>query len=72
MPGIEQLPHAKMARRIKTAMRQHPITQAELARQSGESAMQVSRILSGEYMPSAISLHKIARVLKREVSDFMG
>lgn len=63
--------HEEMANRIRKAMRLHPITQAELARQSGETPMQISRILSGSYMPSALSLALVARVLKREVSDFL-
>jgi len=63
--------HQKMAEKIAHAMQLKGLSQARLARESGQSPMQVCRVLSGEYMPSAISLHRIAKALDREISDFM-
>jgi len=65
-------PYRKMATQVKSALGRQKMTQSELARKSGQSAMQISRILSGKYMPSAISLHRVAHALNCEVSDFFS
>ena len=62
----------KLAKRMLTLMGDHGISQAELARRSKQTPMQVSRVVSGRQMPSALSLFEMAKVLDCEISELLG
>jgi len=53
-------------------MSEQGISQAELARRSKQTPMQVSRVVTGQQMPSALSLFKMAKVLDCEISELLG
>jgi len=68
---IKKTALAVISLNLKSRMQLRDISQAELARQSGESAMQISRILQKTHMPNAYGLHQIAQALGSSVEDLM-
>ena len=62
----------KLAKRMLKLMSEQGISQAELARRSKQTPMQVSRVVSGRQMPSALSLFEMAKVLDCEISELLG
>ena len=62
----------KLSRRMLSLMADKDISQAELARRSKQTPMQVSRVVTAQQMPSALSLHHMAQVLDCEISDLLG
>lgn len=62
----------RLAKRMLKLMSEQGISQAELARRSGQTPMQVSRVVTAQQMPSALSLFKMARVLDCEISELLG
>tara|TARA_R110002110_G_scaffold24758_1_gene92381 strand:+ start:510 stop:716 length:207 start_codon:yes stop_codon:yes gene_type:complete len=62
----------KLSRRMLSLMADKDISQAELARRSKQTPMQVSRVVTAQQMPSALSLHQMALVLGCEISDLLG
>lgn len=62
----------RLAKRMLKLMSEQGISQAELARRSKQTPMQVSRVVTGQQMPSALSLFKMAKVLDCEISELLG
>ena len=62
----------RLAKRMLKLMSEQGISQAELARRSGQTPMQVSRVVTAQQMPSALSLFKMAKVLDCEISELLG
>jgi transcriptional regulator with XRE-family HTH domain len=62
----------KLAKRMLKLMSEQGISQAELARRSGQTPMQVSRVVTAQQMPSALSLFEMAKVLDCEISELLG
>ena len=62
----------RLAKRMLKLMSEQGISQAELARRSGQTPMQVSRVVTAQQMPSALSLFKMARVLDCVISELLG
>lgn len=58
--------------RIKSALKESKVTQAELSQMIQKSRAYVSNITKGKYTPKISELVKIARYLKRPVSYFLG
>ena len=59
-----------IAKKIKLERKKAKLTQLELAEKAGISAKQLSRIETGEFMPSLTTYLKIIDVLKINVNDF--
>ena len=57
-------------RRLQTIMNRKWVTQEELARRINSSQQMVSRYLTGQSIPSALTLKKIADALDCSVNDF--
>lgn len=62
----------RLAKRMLKLMSEQGISQAELARRSGQTPMQVSRVVTAQQMPSALSLFEMAKVLDCEISELLG
>ena len=62
----------KLATRMLKLMSEQGISQAELARRSKQTPMQVSRVVTAQQMPSALSLFEMAQVLDCESSELLG
>lgn len=56
---------------LVTLMQQHGITQAELARQTGESDARISYYRSGKKLPSIAVASRIAEVLGCSIDDLL-
>ena len=54
---------ARVADRLREAMKEAGKTQADLMRETGLQRSAISRYLSGEYEPKALAVGKMARVL---------
>lgn len=61
-----------ISRRIKTAIDESKITQAELSHMIQKSRAYISNITKGRYVPKISELVKIAKYLKKPVSYFLG
>lgn len=57
-------------RRLQTIMNRKWVTQEELARRINSTQPMVSRYLTGQSIPSALTLKKIADALNCSVNDF--
>lgn len=57
-------------RRLQTIMNRKWVTQEELARRINSSQQMVSRYLTGQSIPNALTLKKIADALDCNVNDF--
>ena len=57
-------------RRLQTIMNRKWVTQEELARRINSSQQMISRYLTGQSIPSALTLKKIADALDCSVNDF--
>lgn len=62
----------RLAKRMLQLMSEQGISQAELARRSKQTPMQVSRVVTAQQMPSALSLFEMAQVLDCEISELLG
>ena len=59
-----------IAKRIKLARTQAGLTQAELSEKIGISSKQLSRIETGDYIPSLPTFLKIINVLPLDIKEF--
>lgn len=69
-PKNDQQLRLDFKRLLQTLMNRAWVNQDELANRIGSSQQMVSRYLTGESIPSAITLKKIARALNCSVDDF--
>ena len=61
-----------IAKQLSARIKADPeLTQSEVARRSGESAMQVSRVVHGQFMASAWSLSRICRACGTTVDEIL-
>ena len=61
-----------VAANVLQLMIKQKITQAELARRSGESRMQISRLVSGRHNPSAGVIMRVATALGADPAKVLG
>ena len=59
-----------IAKKIRLARKQARLTQAELSEKIGISSKQLSRIETGDYIPSLPTFLKIISVLPIDIKDF--
>jgi transcriptional regulator with XRE-family HTH domain len=57
-------------RRLQTIMNRKWVTQEELAQRINSSQQMISRYLTGQSIPSALTIKKIADALDCNVNDF--
>ena len=61
-----------IARNCKRLMADKGLSQAELARTAKVNAMQISRMIHGQHMPSASRLKRIADALGSTIDEIMS
>ena len=66
----EEQEKREFAYRLRSIMRHRGIIQEDLADMTGTSQVMISRYVSGESIPSAIKLNKIAKALRCSMDDF--